>query len=87
MADIPEETVKNGLNSDQGDATDGNTATAISSSEGKKKKKGKNKNKVGGEAGAVPGTNLSADQQDKLKKAMELLNMQTQGGGGEVQKD
>ena len=84
MADIPEETVKNGLSPDLGDATDGNTATAISSSEGKKKKKGKNKNKAGGEVGAVPGGNLSADQQDKLKKAMELLNMQSQGGSGEV---
>ena len=77
MADNSEENVNNGLTPDTGDAIDGNTAAGVATSEGgKKKKKGKNKNKAGGEAGA----SLSADQQDKLRKAMELLNMQTQGG-------
>jgi len=80
MADMSEEPVKNGVAA--GDAIDGNTSVGSSGSAGgKKNKKGKNKNKSAGETGAVAGAgaNLSADQQEKLKKAMEILNMQSQG--------
>ena len=79
---MSEEPVKNGVAA--GDAIDGNTSVGSSGSAGgKKNKKGKNKNKSAGETGAVAGAgaNLSADQQEKLKKAMEILNMQSQGGG------
>ena len=83
---MTDETVKNGVaeggEESQSDAIDGNTNTATSASAGgKKSKKGKNKTKsAGGEAGPVSGANLSADQQEKLKKAMEILNLQSQGG-------
>ena len=83
---MADETVKNGVTEGgegtPGDAIDGNTPAATSGSAGgKKTKKGKNKTKAaGGEAGPVSGANLSADQQEKLKKAMEMLNLQTQGG-------
>jgi len=82
---MADETVKNGVTEGgegtPGDAIDGNTPAATSGSAGgKKTKKGKNKTKAaGGEAGPVSGANLSADQQEKLKKAMEMLNLQTQG--------
>ena len=62
----------------ESDAIDGNTNKAGTSAGGKKTKKGKNKNKT--EAGPATGANLSADQQEKLKKAMEILNLQSQGG-------
>jgi len=61
----------------ESDAIDGNTNKAGTSAGGKKTKKGKNKNKT--EAGPATGANLSADQQEKLKKAMEILNLQSQG--------
>ena len=81
---MADETVKNGVaeGGDQSDAIDGNNSAGTSvSAGGKKTKKGKNKNKAaGGEAGPVTGANLSADQQEKLKKAMEILNLQAQGG-------
>lgn len=82
---MADETVKTGVTEGgeetPGDAIDGNTPAGTSASAGgKKTKKGKNKNKAaGGEAGPVGGANLSADQQEKLKKAMEMLNLQTQG--------
>ena len=82
---MADETVKNGVSEggEGGDAIDGNTAAGTSvSAGGKKNKKGKNKNKASsGEAGPATGANLSADQQEKLKKAMEMLNLQSQGGG------
>ena len=86
MADKSDEIVRNGAPVNEvGDAIDGNSAGTSGSAGGKKNKKGKNKNKAAaaadGEAGSVAGANLSADQQDKLRKAMEMLSMQTQGGG------
>ena len=83
MADKSDKIVSNGApTTEVGDSTDGNMTWTSGSAGGKKTKKGKNKNKGGAaadvEAGA--GANLSADQQEKLKKAMEILNMQTQGG-------
>ena len=82
---MADETVKNGVaeGGEGGDAIDGNTSAGTSvSAGGKKNKKGKNKNKAsGGEAASATGANLSADQQEKLKKAMEMLNLQSQGGG------
>ena len=85
---MADETVKNGVSEggeggEGGDAIDGNSAAGTSvSAGGKKNKKGKNKNKApGGEAGPATGANLSADQQEKLKKAMEMINLQSQGGG------
>ena len=83
---MADETVKNGVAEGgeemESDAIDGNTNKAGTSAPagGKKTKKGKNKNKTGGEAGPAAGANLSADQQEKLKKAMEILNLQSQGG-------
>ena len=83
---MADETVKNGVaeggEESPSDAIDGNTKAGTSASAGGKKgKKGKNKTKsAGGEAGPVSGANLSADQQEKLKKAMEILNLQSQGG-------
>ena len=58
------------------DTTDGNTSGGA-----KKGKKGKSKGKgkdTGGAAGGQPAA-LSPEQQEKLKKAMELLNLQSQG--------
>ena len=60
----------NGVNGDANDAADGNTANTGAV---KKNKKGKTKKDSGQ---AAP---MSADQQEKLKKAMELLNMQAAG--------
>ena len=83
---MADEIVKNGVaeggEESPSDAIDGNTKAGTSASAGGKKgKKGKNKTKsAGGEAGPVSGANLSADQQEKLKKAMEILNLQSQGG-------
>ena len=59
------------------DTTDGNTSGGA-----KKGKKGKSKGKgkdAGGAAGGQPAAALSPEQQDKLRKAMELLNLQSQG--------
>ena len=62
-----------------GDATDGNTP-APAQAGAKKNKKGKGKKGGGGgEAGAEGQAPLSAEQQEKLKKAMELLNLQAAG--------
>ena len=82
---MADETVKNGVAEGgeemESDAIDGNKAATSATAGGKKSKKGKNKNKTaGGEAGPATGANLSADQQEKLKKAMEILNLQSQGG-------
>lgn len=81
---MADETVKNGVaeGGEGADAIDGNSSAGTSvSAGGKKNKKGKNKNKAsGGEAGPSTGANLSVDQQDKLKKAMEMLALQSQGG-------
>ena len=81
---MADETVKNGVaeGGEESDAIDGNiTVTTSAPTGGKKSKKGKNKTKAaGGEAGPAGGANLSADQQEKLKKAMEMLNLQSQGG-------
>ena len=66
MSDKPEEN----------DTTDGNVSGGA-----KKGKKGKSKGKAGGQGGAggQPGAALSPEQQEKLRKAMELLNAQSQG--------
>ena len=64
-----------------GDATDGNTP-APAQAGAKKNKKGKGKKGGGGGeagAGAEGQAPLSAEQQEKLKKAMELLNLQAAG--------
>ena len=63
-----------------GDATDGNTPAPAQPGGAKKNKKGKGKKGGGGgEAGAEGQAPLSAEQQEKLKKAMELLNLQAAG--------
>ena len=68
MSQPQDDAKTNGVNGDANDAADGNTAGAV-----KKNKKGKAKKE---QAQAAP---MSADQQEKLKKAMELLNMQAEG--------
>ena len=75
MASNDDEIVKNGVSNgdtDQNDATDGNNAAG----ETKKNKKGKNKKSKDTSSG---GQQLSADQQENLRKAMEMLNMQQAG--------
>ena len=71
MSDKPDENA---------DTTDGNTSGAKKGKKGKSK--GKSKEVVpAGAAGAAggPPANLSPEQQEKLRKAMELLNLQSQG--------
>lgn len=72
--DNKEEAVQNGVANGDNDTIDGN----ISGADSKKNKKGKNK-KAGKEGAAAGGQALTADQQENLKKAMELLNMQAAG--------
>ena len=71
MADKPE---------DNADTTDGNISGAKKGKKGKSKGKGKEVVPAGGAAaqGGPPAT-LSPEQQEKLRKAMELLNLQSQG--------
>ena len=73
MADKPEE--------NDGDTTDGNvSAGAKKGKKGKSKGKGKEAVPGGGAGGqAVQPATLSPEQQEKLRKAMELLNLQSQG--------
>jgi len=78
MASNDDEIVKNGVSNgdtDQNDATDGNNANNAAG-ETKKNKKGKNKKSKDTSSG---GQQLSADQQENLRKAMEMLNMQQAG--------
>ena len=78
MASNDDEIVKNGVSNgdtDQNDATDGNNAAG----ETKKNKKGKNKKSKDTSSGGSGGQQLSADQQENLRKAMEMLNMQQAG--------
>jgi len=72
MADKPEE--------NDGDTTDGNvSAGAKKGKKGKSKGKGKEAVPGGGAGGqAVQPATLSPEQQEKLRKAMELLNLQSQ---------
>lgn len=76
--DNKEEVVNNGVaNGDSGsDAIDGNTSAGAGADSKKNKK---SKNKKAAKDGAAAGQTLSADQQENLKKAMELLNMQAAG--------
>jgi len=76
MSDNQDESLKNGVTNGEGgtdDATDGNSQAASNSKKGKK-----NKGKKGSDsgAGAAP---MSVEQQEKLKKAMEILNLQAAG--------
>ena len=68
MADKPDENA---------DTTDGNISGAKKGKKGKSKGKGKEVVPASA-AGQGPPATLSPEQQEKLRKAMELLNLQSQ---------
>ena len=78
MSDNQDESLKNGVTNGDGgtdDAIDGNAPAASATKKGKKNKGKKGAGSDSG-AGAAP---MSVEQQEKLKKAMEILNLQAAG--------
>jgi len=78
MSDNQDESLKNGVTNGDGgtdDAIDGNAQAASATKKGKKNKGKKGAGSDSG-AGAAP---MSVEQQEKLKKAMEILNLQAAG--------
>lgn len=76
MSDSKDDAMKNGVDTNgDNDTTDGNTQDQAASTGAVKKNK-KNKSKKDISTNQAP---MSAEQQEKLKKAMELLSMQAAG--------